>query len=937
MNKIFLILFLIFTNTLFAQQTGTISGVISDKEYDNEPLSFATIIIKGTQTGTTSDMDGRFSLRDVREGTYTISISFVGYETVDVPNVIVEPNKTTEVNVTLGSSSVSLDDIIVRTARRTNTESAVVLEIQQAKQVVSGISSEQMARSVDNNAAQAVQRIPGVTIIENRFVMIRGLSERYNNVMINNTVAPSTEVDKRTFSFDLIPTSALDRMMIYKTGSADLPGDFAGGVIKLYTVENVPQNYTNVSFGFGYRAGASFNPYLQSEGSGTDFLGFDNGFRKLPGNFPSTSIIANSPRNSIIRQDAGRSLANNFEPTESTALPDFSIGFNMGRNFDFANGNRLTMINSISYSNSHQYNERTFKRYLTWVDQTQPILERFSFVDQNYENNVRLTAMSNWVYRFGKHNRIKFKNLFNQIGENETTIRNGIDFIQRPNDDLRNYMLGYKSRSIYTGQLEGEHRLAPNQLINWAAGYNLLNESEPDLRRFRTFRSKDEPDGPFTMQLPPSSNLFETGRYFGELSEYSVNQGTTYTYEVQRENFDPLKFRTGYYVDYRDRTFDSRYFSYLYPGFNDPNIGQQLSQLPLSEIFSPENIRTQNGFILEEGTRPIDSYTASNLLAAGFVGFEVPYKRFDIAGGVRYEYNLQKLNTRDDIEEINVESPIGSILPFANIGYSLGERSILRLGYSRTVNRPEFRELAPYLFYDFEYEAGRIGNPELETATIDNIDLRYEFYPSVGETISIGAFYKQFDNPIETRNIIVTEQPLFNFINADEATVYGFELEFKKSFRGLTNSAFVDRFSGNINASLIFSEVDLGETAVAQDRVRDLQGQSPYIINAAINYADDKDLIVNAVFNRFGDRIFAVGDDNSPTIYELSRNSLDLSITKKFNERYTVKFGVQDLLNAKYQFFEDSNGNFKIDSDDNPISTFKRGQLFNFTITYSIL
>lgn len=937
MKKLIPAILLIIGTTVFAQQTGTIAGVISDKEYNDEPLPFATIIIKDTQTGTTSDIDGRFSLRDVRVGTYTIMVSFVGYETAEIPNVVVEENRTTEVNVSLGSSSMSLDDVIVRTARRTNTESAVVLEIQQAKQVVSGISSEQMARSVDNNAAQAVQRIPGVTIIENRFVMIRGLSERYNNVMINNTVAPSTEVDKRTFSFDLIPTSALDRMMIYKTGSADLPGDFAGGVIKLYTVENVPQNYTNVSFGFGFRAGASLNPYLQSEGSGTDFLGFDNGFRKLPSNFPSTSVIANSPRNSIIRQEAGRSLTNNFNPTESTALPDFSIGFNMGRNFDFANGNRLTMINSISYSNSHQYNERTFKRYLTWVDQSQPILERFSFVDQNFENNVRLTAMSNWVYRFGKYNRVKFKNLFNQIGENETTIREGVDYIQRPEDDLKNYMLGYRSRSIYTGQLEGEHRLASNQIINWVAGYNRLNESEPDLRRFRTYRPQNEPNANYTMQLPPSSNLFETGRYFGELSEYSINQGTTYTYEIERENFDPLKLRAGYYVDYRDRTFDSRYFSYLYPGFNDPVIGQQLAQLPLSEIFSPENIRTQNGFILEEGTRPIDSYTASNLLTAGFVGFELPYKRFDIAGGLRYEYNIQKLNTRDDIQEINVESPIGNILPFANVGYSLSERSILRVGYSRTINRPEFRELAPYLFYDFEYEAGRIGNPDLETATIDNIDLRYEFYPSVGETISLGAFYKKFTNPIENRNLNVNEQPTFSFINAKEAEVYGVEIELKKSLSGLTGSAFVDRLSGNINASLIFSEVDLGEEIVFQERVRNLQGQSPYIINAALNYTDDKDLTVNMVFNRFGDRIFAVGDVNSPTIYELARNSLDISITKRFNERYSAKLGIENLLNAEYNLYEDSDGDFKIGKNDNPISTFKRGQLFNFTITYSIL
>lgn len=939
MDKI--LLFTTFFLSLLSQaQTlppGTIAGQLLDKETNNEPLPFANILVKGTTTGTTTDYDGNYLIQNLYPGTYTLSFSFIGYETIDVANVIVESNKTTTVNASLGAGAFQFDDIVIKQARRTNTESAIVMEIQQARQVVSGISSEQMLKSQDNNAAQAVQRVPGITIVENRFVMIRGLSERYNSVVINNTVAPSTEIDKRTFSFDMIPTTALDRMLIYKSGSAELPGDFAGGVIKLYTVENVARNFTSISLGTGYRVGTTFEPYFQSEGSPTDFLGFDNGFRSLSGGFPSTSRLQNSPRNAQLRENAGRSLENNFEPTERLAYPDIRVGISMGRNFDFTNGNRLTIINTLAYSNTYQYNERSFNRYLEWVDQSQPILERFNYQDQNYQNDVRVTAMSNWVYRYGNDNKIKFKNLFNQVGENETIIRNGVDFVQRPTDDLRNYLLGYRSRSIYTGQLEGEHTLGENQFLNWVVGYNLLNESEPDLRRFRTYRAMNSPGENFTMQLPPSSNLFDTGRYFGELYEYSVSQGTNYVFKIEQPEQDPIRLKTGYYADYRDRSFDSRYISYLYPGYNDPNIGQQLSNLPLSEIFSPQNIRTRDGFIIEEGTRPIDSYTASSLLAAGYAGFELPYRRFNLEGGVRVEYNLQKLDSRDDIQDIRVSNPITSVLPFANLGYSIGDRSTLRFAYSRTVNRPEFRELAPFLFYDYKLEAGRVGNPNLEIATIDNLDFRYEFYPSLGETISLGAFYKLFDNPIENRTIITTEQPQFTYINADFARTYGLELELKKSLRGVTNSAFLDRFSGNVNASLIFSEVDLGETAVAQERNRDLQGQSPYILNAAINYTDEKGLSINAVFNRFGERIFSVGDVLFPTIYELSRNSLDLSITKAIGQKYSLKLGVQDLLNAEYRFFEDSNRNFKIDSDDNPIITFKRGQLINMTITYNIL
>ncbi|MBK9149886.1 MAG: carboxypeptidase-like regulatory domain-containing protein [Saprospiraceae bacterium] len=916
-------------------QPGVIEGIILDGD-TKETLIGAYVLVDGTSEGTTTDIDGMFVLR-LAPGTYTITISSLGYETLRIENVVVEAGKKFSLNAVLKTESLVLAEVMITDVKKTNTDAAVLLEVKQAKQVVSAISSQQILKSQDSNAAQVMQRIPGVTIVDNRFVMIRGLSERYNNVMINNVVAPSTEVDKRTFSFDLISSSSLDRMLIYKSGSADLPGDFAGGVIKLFTVDNVDDNFTKLSLGVGFRQGTTFNDYFQSKGSSTDFLGFDNGFRTLPSSFPSTRTLQNSARNAEIRQTAAHSLQNNFQPIQGMATPDYSLGFSMGRNIDFGGGKKLSVINSISYSNSYQYFQRDFYRYFEWVDQTQPILQRFRYLDDTYQRDNRISILSNWNLKINKNNRIKFKNLFNQIGENETILRNGEDFIQRPNDNLKNYLLGYRSRSIYTGQLEGEHTLSPLYSVRWVFGGSYLNESEPDLRRFRTFRPKNAPEGSnFIMQLPPSSNLFETGRYWGNLKEFSTNHGADFTYRLTEDEKKSPVLKTGYYVDYRDRDFTSRYVSYLYPGFFNPTIGEELSRQPLDKIFSKDNIRTSNGFVIEEGTRPIDSYTASNLLLAGYLSGEIPFGNFNFIGGVRVENNTQQMNSRNDFEPIKVNNPVTSFMPFGNLAYNINSNTILRAAYSRTVNRPEFRELAPFLFYDYKLEAGRVGNPRLVTATIDNADLRFELYPRNGEIFSIGAFYKYFTNPIENRTIITTEQPTFTYINADFAKAYGLEVEFRKSFKGVTNSAFIDNFSVNMNASLIFSEVDLGSSAVAQERERALQGQSPYIVNAALYYADQSNLNISLIYNIFGERIFSVGDDLFPTIYELPRNSVDLTISKQVGNRVTYKFGIQDLLNARFRFHEDSDRNATINERDNVIFSFRRGTLFSLSATYNL-
>ncbi|WP_396179222.1 carboxypeptidase-like regulatory domain-containing protein, partial [Flavobacterium sp.] len=565
----FLILTLFICFISFAQDKGTVSGTITDKDLNNEALSFANVMIKGTTIGASTDMDGKYSL-SVPAGNHILLISFVGYENVEVP-FTVKAGETTIINQSVGSGSVKLEDIVIQNIRRRNTESALVMEMKEAKQVVSAISAEQMSKGTDGNAAQAMQRVPGVTINDGRFVMVRGLGERYNNVMINGALAPSTEVDRRTFSFDLLPTSALEKMTISKTGAAYLPGDFAGGLISITTSENF-SDFTQLSFNVGFRNNTTFNDYFQTEGSPTDFLGTDNGFRQLPSGFPTNRDVLNNNEQSV---QFANQLPNNFNPQQSTAFLNNGVGFSIGRQIKLKNDKTLSTLNMISYSNSFQNYSKNVNTFINdFTGETnEPQLQR-DFDDQYYSNEVKLSLLSNWSFRYNPNNKITLKNLYNQIGENFTTLRSGFDFDQRPGQFLNNYEFGYSGRKILTSQLNGEHRLSDANKINWVAGGNLINDILPDLRRFRTFQDIDTPSDSFTMIDPPSSNPFDTGRFFSELNEKSANAGADFEHKIERKDGDlnlaDIVLKAGVFADYKNRDFSARYFSYVIPG----NVGQ---------------------------------------------------------------------------------------------------------------------------------------------------------------------------------------------------------------------------------------------------------------------------------------------------------------------------------------------------------------------------
>jgi outer membrane receptor protein involved in Fe transport len=304
---------------------------------------------------------------------------------------------------------------------------------------------------------------------------------------------------------------------------------------------------------------------------------------------------------------------------------------------------------------------------------------------------------------------------------------------------------------------------------------------------------------------------------------------------------------------------------------------------------------------------------------------------------VRLENNVQRLrSSRSDGAIISVNNPILSPLPFLNIAYNLNDKSLLRVAYGRTINRPEFRELAPFQFYDFGFDADIAGNPSLKVADIDNLDARYEYYPAAGQTFSFGGFYKFFANPIEQYIVQGTSNPTFDFRNAKSAISYGTELEYRRSlYEYFESSRFLQNVSLLFNASYIQSEVDLGAAAVTQARTRPLQGQSPYVVNAGLYYQDEKELNISILYNIYGRRIFSVGDDQTRTIYELPRHILDLTISKQLNKVWKVNFGVADLLNAPFILREDGDFDNKLQNSkvDKPILEFRRGQYVTIGVT----
>lgn len=930
-----LISFLLTLSPCFAiAQNATIRGLVTDQT-NNEELVGASIFLQGTTTGASTNLDGRYEIKNIPPGTYTLVARYISYKEQQFHDVRLQAGQVLEIDIELESDAFLMEGVTVVARRTTGTDIAMLSAIRSSEMVVSGISSQQIRRSQDSDAAQVVKRVPGVTLVGNRFINIRGLSERYNAVLLHDVYAPSMEADVRSFSFDIIPSGLIDQVMIYKSPSPELPGDFAGGVVKIYTKGIPDENNISVSYSASVIDGVSFTDFYRAPQEKGYWSGFNNGKYDLPEDFPQDLRQVITDQDAI--DAAGRSLQNAWVADEIPLLWNHSASVNLSRRFELRNNRYLGSITSISYSNSKQkYNveRKDFNSY-DFVEERSSLI--YNFNDFRNVENIRLGIIQNFAYSINPNNIIEFKNLFNQISQSEYIHRTGPNYDFNFNANNHSFYQIY--RGIYAGQLTGNHTISEHSKLDWVAGVGFSFRDEPDYRRFRS--DLDTVTGQSTLYVPfGAAAAYFLGRYYSEMRENNYTLSTNYSYTFDNlYGFKPM-LNIGLFAEYKDRFFESRNIGYVRASLLEFDPG--LLDVSIDSLFHPENINGSKGIMIDEQSNPSDSYAATNLNMAGYVSVFFPLtSRLNISGGLRLEHNTQTLSsftlTNDPIE---VNNPLLSLLPSVNISYALSDDMLIRAAYGKTLNRPEFRELAPFGFYDFNFNLVRKGSDTIRIATAHNFDLRWEYYPSGNEVINVGVFYKRFIDPIETSFVpgggsggIKT----FTYANAAGAVSLGMEAEVRKSLRGLFNSGFVDKFSVLFNAALIRSEVELGDAGLGQSvDSRAMFGQSPYIVNAGLYFHDSKSMWhINVLYNVIGRRIYVVGYDDYPDIYEMPRNLLDLTVTKNFGRRLELKFGVSNILSEPVLLLQDANADGIFDREnDQRIQYFIDPRSFSLGLSY---
>jgi TonB-dependent receptor len=930
MRRLISILFLLSSITLNAQPA-IVSGKVFDKK-TKETLPGASVFIIGTSWGASTDLDGQFKITNVRKGIYDIAISYVGYQPDTLKKIQISAN-TSSLELYLNESSLNLNEVSVLAQRAVHTEASVIQDIKKSEQVVNGVSNEQITKNQDKNTAEVVKRIPGITITDNRFVTIRGLSDRYNATLLNEGTAPSFENDKKAFAFDMLPSSVIERIMVYKTGSAELPGNFSGGAIQVFTKKNVDSNFTNISYGTRYNQYTTFNTFKTDQHGKTEFLGFNNGFRSLPDNFPGN---LNTLSNNQV-YEASKKLTNNWSLHSKNALPDQSINFTLGRKLHLFKKEGVSLT-SLGYSTSKQSYIADMYNYNSYDMQTQHSDTIYHYSDHIYQEKNNLIALQNFVFNLSSKNIIEFKNLFSQSNSNQTVYREGVNFEE--GTYVRNYSFNYQERTLYNSQLQGEHTFNKElSSLTWNTFYSYTLNNQPDYRRIRTTKGTDDDTNQnYQVVIAPSASTLDAGRFFAKLNENNFGGNINYKQTIVNSNQTELfNIKGGVGIESGKRTFKARWMSYKMA--NSSTFDNSLLQESLDQLFTGQNMNS-HGFLLTEGTNPSDQYAAQNNQVFAYASISLKlFKKVQVIAGIRNEYNIQSLYSRDySNKAVIVENPVLSVLPSLNTTYSFNEKSLLRFAYFKSINRPEFRELAPFSYYDFSTNNVLIGNASLKDANIHNIDLRWEFYPKASEIINVGLFYKKFNNAIEmyyvpgsggggTRN--------FTYKNAPSASNYGIETEIRKSLATLLpQNKFLEKTGILLNAAYIYSIVNLGDEAKGQHTQRPLMGQSPYILNAGLYYQNSyTGLQANLVYNIIGKRIGVVGSYGTPNIYELPKNNLDLTISYKLSSNLKCTFNINNLLNSTSLFMQDSNEDGKINQKDETISKFKTGRNINIGLS----
>lgn len=920
LNMFFRTLLVITTFFLFSglhAQIAKLSGKVVNEK--NEPVSGVSISLNDGN-GTKSDVDGNFTLSLTPSKKYELVFSAVGYASKTVSEVEVISGQVNELNIVLQSSSKDLTGVVVSArsnARRESVNSLIAYQ-KNTNTVASVISAEAIRRSPDRNTGEVLKRVPGTSVQEGKYLVVRGLADRYNQAMLNGILLSSTEPDRKTFSFDLFPAAMIDNIIVNKAFVPELPGEWAGGLVQVQTKEIPSNDFLNIQVGTGFNSQTIGKDFYQYKGGKMDWLGIENGTRSLPDGIPTKTKFSSLDQQDV--NEFGKKFRNVWQATPGTAPLNASFQLNGGFTGNLFR-KKVGGVLAVVYNQSN--------RRLQFENSI--IANNDGDLDLVYQNNrysrdVLAGALANFSVQLSPNHRISFKNVLNVNSTDYVIDRyDGYDNILSEN--IKGQELGFKQNTFFNTQIVGDHNFSKLGLRGkWYGGFNILDQYIPDMRRLIYTRDPNNPNAVYEAQVSLGESQKSGVIFYSNLSDYIYNAGGDLS-----KSFDLFgqkqTVKAGYLFQVKDRLFDSRPF-FIKTG------STSIKRLGPDKIFAPENFGTDpnTSVQLDELTGLPYRYMANSILNAGFLQFDNQFgKNWRLIWGVRVEDFDQLVGSVKTSDPRHVNTRKTDFLPGVNLTFKPNEKTNIRLSGSQTVVRPEFRELSPFAFYDFELNAQVVGNNQAKRTKITNADLRYELYPRGGEMITLGVFFKHFDSPLEYYfNRTGPATNTFNVLNSNVATGYGAELEFRKKLDFLTSS--LNNFTLTGNFSYIHSRV---KDTVALDRP--LQGQSPYLINAGLQYDLEKIGFSSTVlFNQIGRRILFVGNEAVSDIWENPRPLLDLQLAKKIlKKKGEVRINISDIFNRRAYFYHDLDRNEKYDDSTKDRLAINRNYGTNYSITFN--
>ena len=934
MKKTLIALILLSTNFTFSQSV--ITGKVIDGEF-NELLPFANVLLLTAEgeniDGTSTDFDGAFTF-EVLKGTYILEFSFVGYDSKRITDVIVGQNEEYTLTATLLPASNSLDEVIVTTTAKNNTEASVLLIQKRAVNLIDGLSAQSIQKTGDSDLASAIKRIPGVSVQDGKFVYVRGLGDRYSKTLLGGLEVPGLDPDKNTLQLDIFPTNLLDNILISKSASADLNSDFTGGIVDVILKDFSLLPEYSFSIRGSYNPDMNLNDnFIGNENEAFNFLGFDNGYfdnplsskQEIP--FPETFNIGQS----VLTRFLTQKLESTMDASRFQSFLNYSIGATASNQYNLSDTKSIGYIASLSLKRDYEYYESFFNGTVEKENINKP-LEPYSEQVGEFGQVKNLGSALLGISLKTTNSKYKLNLLAIKSGESGAIKGNYKEFIENPyNGDAS--ILTYTDRNILSLPFSSQHIFnGGNSSLDIKIAPSIARVYDKDFKKtvFEIAPNGNKLISPNTTQNPT--------RLWRSLKEDVISSKIQYNLDLKGEKIQG-KIKFGSSFTYKQRDFETDDYRIAYRGLSSVLGGDANNILAPNFIY---DLDTNQGSYIKGDFQRTNQYESSGQTFAGYISSELILSgKWKSTIGLRFENYLVKY-TGENIEAIkfNNEKLIDTkdLYPSLNVIRTINDDRNLRISYSKTTARPTFKEISAAQIYDPITERYFVGNPDVNPTYINNFDLRYESYSDGNQIFAISTFYKQFIDPIEITAFDANQPSVFIVRNNEEASVYGIELEYRKDILNNDNH----KLSLNLNTSVIQSIQTMSD-AEYQGRLisnpdkeiddsRELQGQSPYLINLGLVYnLFEKNIEIGSYYNVQGKTLEVVGIGNLPDVYTLPFHNLNLNISKSFGKNLdqSLTFKAENLLNSKRESEYDY---YNIETS--PFSIYNPGQ--SFSLGYSI-